>query len=202
MKIIGLTGPSGAGKGEVATVLSSMGLPVLDADEIYHALLIPPSRCLDELVTRFGEEILLHDGTLNRKVLGEIVFSDPIALSDLNSISHNYVMIDVRHQLDALAKTGIEAAVFDAPQLFEAGAERLCDAVISVLADEELRTLRIMARDGIDHAAAQRRIRAQHSDEFFRAHSTYVIENNGTVEDLLPKVRRILSDLGVTSACE
>ncbi len=202
MKIIGLTGPSGAGKGEVATVLSSMGLPVLDADEIYHALLIPPSRCLDELVTRFGEEILLHDGTLNRKALGEIVFADPIALSDLNSISHNYVMIDVRRQLDVLAKSDIPAAVFDAPQLFEAGAERLCDAVISVLADEKLRMARIMARDGIDEAAAMRRMQAQHSDEFFRAHSDYVIENNGTVEVLLPEVRRILSNLGVVSACE
>ncbi len=202
MKVIGLTGPSGAGKGEVATLFATMGFPVLDADEIYHALLVPPSRCLEELVVRFGEGILFHDGTLNRKALGEIVFSDSVALSELNSISHNYVMIDVRRQLDALARSGICATVFDAPQLFEAGADRLCDAVVSVLASRELRIKRIMARDGIGEEAARKRMDAQHSDEFFRTHSTYVIENNGLIEELAPQVRQILSDMGVDAPCD
>lgn len=197
MLILGLTGPSGAGKGVVSELLASHGLSVINADEIYHCLLLPPSPCLDEIVGRFGQEVLSPDGTLDREALGKVVFSDPAALADLNSISHRYVMETIFFEIERLRRKDCPAVVLDAPQLFEAGADRLCTVVISVLADKELRLERIVARDGIDRERAMRRIAAQRSDEFFRVHSDYVIENNGDVENLSPRVRSILEETGV-----
>lgn len=197
MLVIGLTGPSGAGKGEVARLFEAYGLPVINADKVYHELLLPPSSCLDELTQCFGREILASDGSLDRRVLSGIVFSDPASLQRLNSITHRYVMEKVQALLTQFRSRGVRAAVFDAPQLFEAGAHRICNTVVSVLADRSLRIERIMARDGIDAESALRRIDSQKSDDYFRKHSEYVIENNTSVESLLPAVRRILTETGV-----
>ncbi len=197
MLLIGLTGPSGSGKSRVAEIFSRFGLPILNADEIYHRLLVPPSPCLEELVRRFGAGILTAEGTLDRRALANIVFSDPASLADLNKIAHRYVMEEITRQTELLRRDGTRAAILDAPQLFEAGANRLCGVIVSVLADKNLRLERILQRDGIDRDAAIRRIAAQKSDEFFRTHSDYVIENNHTPEHLIPEVRRILTETGV-----
>lgn len=199
MLVIGLTGPSGAGKGSVADIFSAYGIPVINADEVYHQLLLPPSLCLDELTDRFGVGILSENGTLDRRALGAIVFSDPIALEALNTITHHHVMREIRRRLEQLRRDHTRAAVIDAPQLFEAGAERDCNVIVSVIADKMLRLDRIMRRDGIDEKAAMQRIEAQKSDAFFRAHSDYVIENDTVPEALLPEVRRILCEMGVLS---
>ena len=199
MLVIGLTGPSGAGKSTVSRLFASFGLPVLDADEIYHALLIPPSECLNDLTAQFGRQILRGDGTLDRPALGRLVFDHPEALERLNSVSHRHVLREVRRRLRTLRDEGVTAAVLDAPQLFESGADRDCSVIVSVLADAELRVHRILLRDGISREDAMRRIRAQRPDSFFRAHSDYVIENNGNAESLLPQVRRILRETGVAS---
>ena len=197
MLVIGLTGPTGAGKGEVASIFAQYGIPVINADRVYHALITPPSSCLQELVEVFGKKILLSDGTLDRRALGGIVFNDPAARERLNAITHRYVMEEVETQMEHFRREGVPVAVFDAPQLFEAGAHRACGAVVSVLADRRLRLERIVARDGISPEAAMRRILAQKSDEFFKANSDYIIENNGPVELLVPRVHRILKELGV-----
>lgn len=192
MFVIGLTGPSGAGKSEVADLLHRHGIAVIDADAVYHALLLPPSPCLDELCARFGSEILNADGTLNRPYLGSIAFNAPAALADLNAIAHRYVMQDIRASLSSYKRLGARAVVIDAPQLFEAGADALCDTVISVLAPRETRIGRIMARDGIDRESAARRVDAQKSDAFFREHSDHVIENDGARDTLTSAVRALL----------
>ncbi len=197
MLVIGLTGPSGAGKGEVSTLFASYGLPIINADHIYHELLSPPSSCLKELTEEFGSEILTPSGELDRSHLSSLVFSDPMALARLNSIAHRYVMEEIRRQLRHLRKRGISAAVLDAPQLFEAGADRDCATVVSVLAKKEIRLERIMARDGISAQNALQRINAQKSDEYFRAHSDYVIENNDSLDHLRPIVEKILLEVGV-----
>ncbi len=199
MLVIGLTGPTGAGKGAVAAIFARYGIPVMDADRVYHELIAPPSSCLQELVETFGKGILLPNGSLNRRALGGIVFNDPVARERLNAITHRYVMEEVRTRMERLRREGIPVAVLDAPQLFEAGAHRACGAVISVLADRRLRLERIVARDNIEPDAAMRRILAQKSDEFFKTHSDYIIENNGTIEALAPQVNRILAELGVIS---
>lgn len=199
MLVIGLTGPTGAGKGEVASIFARYGIPVINADRVYHELITPPSSCLQELVEAFGKQILLSDGRLDRRALGGIVFNDPAAREQLNAITHRYVMEEVKGQMERLRREDVPVAVFDAPQLFEAGAHKACGAVVSVLAERGLRLERIMARDGITAEAAMRRILAQKSDKFFKTHSDYIVENNGTLESLTPQVHRILKELGVIS---
>lgn len=199
MLVIGLTGPTGAGKGAVATIFMRYGIPVINADRVYHDLITPPSSCLQELTETFGKKILLPDGSLDRRTLGGIVFNDPLAREQLNSITHRYVMEEVKTQVERLRRDGVPVVVFDAPQLFEANAHRACGAVVSVLADRRLRLERIVARDGISPEAAMRRINAQKRDEFFKANSDYIIENNGSFEALTPQVHRILKELGVFS---
>jgi dephospho-CoA kinase len=196
MLVIGLTGPTGAGKGAVASIFAQYGIPVINADRVYHELITPPSSCLQELVEAFGKQILLADGSLDRRALGGIVFNDPAARERLNSITHRYVMEEVKGQMERLRREGVPVAVFDAPQLFEAGAHKACGAVVSVLAERGLRLERIIARDNLSAEAAMRRILAQKSDEFFKTHSDYIIENNGTLETLSPQVHRILLALG------
>ena len=199
MLVIGLTGPTGAGKGAVASIFAQYGIPVINADRVYHELITPPSSCLQELVEAFGKQILLANGSLDRRALGGIVFNDPAARERLNSITHRYVMEEVKGQMERLRREGVPVAVFDAPQLFEAGAHKACGAVVSVLAERGLRLERIIARDNLSAEAAMRRILAQKSDEFFKTHSDYIIENNGTLETLSPQVHRILLALGVIS---
>ena len=199
MLVIGLTGPTGAGKGAVASIFARYGIPVINADRVYHELIAPPSSCLQELAEVFGKQILLADGSLDRRALGGIVFSDPAAREKLKSITHRYVMEEVQGQMERFRREGVRVAVFDAPQLFEAGAHRACGAVVSVLADRGLRLERIIARDGLTAEAAMRRILAQKSDEFFKTHSDYIVENNGSLESLAPQVHRILLALGVIS---
>lgn len=199
MLVIGLTGPSGAGKSTVGQIFTSFGLPVLNADAIYHTLLTPPSECLSDLTECFGRDILCPDGTLNRPALAAIVFNDPEELDKLNHITHGYVLRDFRRQAKRLREEGVPAAVFDAPQLFESGADRECNIVVSVLANEETRLHRIMDRDGISPERARERIQAQKSDRFFRTHSDYVIENDLGTDNLIPQVRQILRETGVLS---
>ena len=199
MLLIGLTGPSGAGKSTVGQLFASYGLPVLNADDIYHTLLTPPSECLSDISECFGQEVLNPDGTLNRRALASIVFNDPNELEKLNHITHSHVLRDFRKHLKKIRDDGIPAAVFDAPQLFESGANRECNIVVSVLAEDETRIHRIMARDEISYQAATERIRAQKSDHFFRTHSDYIIENNLNTDELIPQVQRILKETGVLS---
>ena len=197
MLVIGLTGPTGAGKSVVGAIFAAHGIPIIDADAVYHQLLIPPSACLNELVYTFGHQILTPGGTLDRRALGNIVFSDEAQLHQLNIITHRYVMTSIKAKLEQLRRDGVRAAVLDAPQLFEAEADKLCNVIVSVLADKEVRIERIMSRDGIDRESAMRRIAAQKSDDFFRTHSNYVIENNGNLAGIIPAVRKILAETGV-----
>ena len=198
MYVIGLTGPSGAGKGLVSAFWGKKGLSVIDADEVYHRLLVPPSPCVDAIAEHFGSGVLREDGSLDRKALGSIVFSDPAELEALNTVAHRFVMEKIKEELSALEKSGVSAAVLDAPQLFEAGADLLCDKIVAVLAPRELRMERIMARDGIDKASAARRIDAQRSEGYFREHADVILENNSDTEALLKNAEELLSRLGVT----
>ncbi len=202
MLTIGLTGPSGAGKGFVASLFARYGIPSIDTDAVYHELLIPPSPCLDELVERFGADILCPDGcTLSRSALAAIVFAPGHEddLRDLNAISHRHVLREVRVLLEGHCLAGKSAILVDAPQLFESGFDRECDKILSVLAPRELRLARIMERDGLTIERAEARMDAQKSDEFFRAHSDAVLINDGIVEALEAEVLHLLFAWGIRS---
>ena len=195
MLTIGLTGPSGAGKGTVASLFARYGVPSIDTDAVYHDLLVPPSACLNELTARFGEAILSDQGTLDRKALAAVVFAPGHEqhLADLNRIAHRHVLCEVRRLLAIYKAEGKSAVLVDAPQLFESGFDTECDFVLAVIASREARMSRIMARDGLDKARATARLDAAKPDGFFREYANAVICNQGAVEDMDAEVRKLLS---------
>ena len=179
--IIGITGGSGCGKTTALNVVRDMGGLVLDCDAIYHQLLKTDVQMLSAIEDRFPGTV--ENGTLNRKKLGAIVFADEKALLDLNAITHGAVKIAVLRQLES--KPGL--AAIDAIGLFEGGLAELCHVTVAIVAPEEDRIKRLMARDGISEEYARSRIAAQHSEVWFREHCDHVLENNGEIDAFATK---------------
>ena len=172
--IIGITGGTGCGKTTALNAVRQLGGVVLDCDQIYHQLLQTDRALLSAIDARFPG--CVHDGVLDRKALGRIVFSDKAALADLNAITHRAVKDAV---LLELAKKPPLAAI-DAIGLFEGGLAELCDATVVVTAPEEVRISRLMQRDGISADYAKMRIQAQRPQSEFVALCDYSLENAGT----------------------
>ena len=193
MKIVGLCGGSGSGKGEVARILREAGYLHLDTDAIYHELIGGDSACLRELADEFGREIIAESGALDRKKLAAIVFADGAEEKRhrLNEIAHRYVLDEVRQRI-ATAEGNYAAAIVDAPLLFESGFNAECDAIISVIAPRDARIARIVERDGLTSEQAARRIDAQLDEEFLRSHSNFTIENKHDLSALALKVEKII----------
>lgn len=195
MKIIGITGPSGAGKSLLSLYLEKRGIPTIDADRVYHSLLIPPSDCLEALRAAFGEDIFLSDGSLDRETLGKIVFGDNAKLALLNSTVLSFVLDKMRLMIADLSAKEYEAVAIDAPTLIESGFDRECDVVISVLASSEARLARITERDSITKEKALLRIRAQKDDDFYISHSHSILYNNSSAADFEESAARLIDDL-------
>lgn len=175
--IVGLTGPTGAGKSAVAAFWKQQGCCVIDADVLSRRAVEPDSPCLREIVKRFSDSVLNPDGSLNRKALAAIAFSSPEATKALNAIVHPAVCRMIEEELLVAQNRGFAVAVIDAPLLFEAQVDRLCDETVAVLAPVTLRRQRICERDGLTMDQADRRIEAQPSDEFYRHRATHILEN-------------------------
>ena len=190
--IIGLTGESGAGKSTVARLLEMNGFYIIDCDAI--------SRTLDTdkdyvaaIERAFGAPAVHFYGgvkRVNRKALGALVFGkDPLpgGVAKLNAISHP-IIIERVHESIALAKAAGKIAVIDAPLLFEAGLDRVCDVTLGVTAPENERINRLCLRDGIDADMAKKRFANQKSEDFLKKNCTYIISNSGGSEALASKV--------------
>lgn len=198
MIVLGLTGPSGAGKGALARAFAEHDVPSLDTDAIYHELLIPPSPCLEALVEAFGSGILTENGELNRRALAALVFAkdaSPALQQTLNRITHRFILEETRTRLRQYAEEGKFAVLVDAPLLYESGFDGECHRVIAVIAPRDLRLARIMARDGIDADAAAARFRAQKEDDFYTARADFVVCNDGDTEALRCAAQHILTKL-------
>jgi len=131
--------------------------------------------------------------TLNRKKLGEIVFSDSEALLELNAITHAAVKAEVLRLLPSAPAL----AAIDAIGLFEGGLAELCDVTVAVTAPEEMRIRRLMERDGIDESYARARIEAQHTDSWFRERCDHVLSNDGSFDAFATKCVAFLESLGI-----
>ncbi len=197
MKIIGLTGQSGAGKGIVAKILAENGIPHIDCDAIYHSMLTRDGECTKKLKKRFGAEILSEDGSVDRKKLADTVFGGEDKeknLADLNAITHSVVLKKCRELLASYKAQGKIAAAVDAPALFESGFHKECDIIISVIAPREMRLHRVMMRDGISSKRALARFSAQKSEEFFIENSDFIIENTAGEEELKNAVLKFIRE--------
>ena len=187
MKIIGLTGGSGSGKGAVSKILADLNIPSVDTDLIYRELTANAGPCLSALSQAFGNEIIATDGSLHRKRLSELVFSGEGAeyrLKKLNEISHSFILAETERRLSILEDAGYDLAVVDAPVLFESGFDKRCDVIVAVVADRNIRIERIISRDGLTVDMSEKRIDAQLSDEELRSLCDYIIVNNTDLDAL------------------
>ncbi len=190
MKIFGITGGSGSGKTSFSAILSELGVQIIDTDSIAHKIVEPKSRCLKELTEYFGDEILNADGALNRKRLAAIAFSDNEKRAALNNITHKY--IKAQTEID-IKNSKSELVAIDGAVIIGSNIEPLCEFIVSVIADREVRLTRIKERDCLTDEEALRRLSAQPDDEFYKKKSKYVIYNNGDC-DALERQARMLYD--------
>ncbi len=187
-KVFGLTGGSGAGKSQAAVYMEKCGFGMIDADLIAREVTRSGTQCLDELAEHFGEGILLDNGELNRKKLGDIVFHDEAKLKTLNKITHHYIKHSIKRRLaDMDAEfVGINGAVIIGGEV-----EQICKFIVVVDADYDIRLKRIIARDNLSEEKCRARLNSQPDSAFYREHADYVIENNTGCEELEKRVQEI-----------
>ena len=190
MYVIGLTGGIGSGKSTVAKVLEEEGAAVLSADLLGHEVYLPGKPAYDEIIEAFGREVVAEDGTIDRKKLGPIVFSDPANLAKLNAITHPRLKDMMRKRLAEISRQGVEYAVLEAALLFDAGWDDLADEVWVTVAAAQVAAERTSARSGIPVEQVLERIqKAQmESDERVRR-SDKVIDTGGTMEQTIERAR-------------
>ena len=192
--ILGITGGTGCGKTTLLSCIAEQGGLILDCDAIYHELLRTDPALLCAIEARFPGSV--ENGVLQRKKLGNQVFSDEKALEDLNAITHGAVKAEVLRRLEGKPKL----AAIDAIALFEGGLAELCDVTVAVTAPEEARIQRLVVRDGIDRDYARRRIDAQKSAGWFREKCDYCLENNGSPENFQKTCLAFLQQIGIMEA--
>lgn len=186
--IIGITGGIGSGKTTVAHLFSSLGIPVIDADELARQVVVPGQPAYEEILRLFGPGVLLKSGELDRGQLRERAFSDPATRVHLEEIVHPRVYAQMKQQLDYLDTA---YAIVVVPLLIETGARDLVDRVLVVDCPEELQIARTIRRDGTDIAVIESILAAQLDRGSRLSAADDVIENNASEEALEEAVFRL-----------
>ncbi|MDQ3656153.1 MAG: dephospho-CoA kinase [Chloroflexota bacterium] len=176
--VVGVTGNIACGKSTVVAMLAELGAVAIDADTVYHELIVPEAPLWRALVSRYGDTIVGEDGAISRHQLGSIVFSDPNVLAELDRLTHPAVVAEIRRRLDGIG-TGVVA--IDAVKLLESGIDAYCDLVWLVVCDPDQQIQRLMARNGLSQADAERRIRAQPAIAPKLHRADVVIDTSGTL---------------------
>ena len=188
--IIGLTGPTGAGKSSLTTVAEKLGFKVVDCDKLARTAVEKGTKGLKAVVMAFGEDVLDSDGALNRKALAKKAFSSPEKTELLNETLLPHIKELVMSEIESNSKL-----LLDAPTLFESGLNKICLKNIAVLADKEIRIERIINRDGIDKDSALLRINAGKTDYFYKENADFVIFNNGNTNDYIREFENIIKNI-------
>jgi len=190
MYVIGLTGGIGSGKSTVAKVLEDEGASVLSADLLGHEVYLPGKPAYDEIIQTFGRDVVAEDGTIDRKKLGPIVFSDPANLARLNAITHPRMKEMMRERLAVIARQGAQYAILEAALLFDAGWDDLTDEVWVTVAPAKVAAERTAARSGIPVEQVLERIqKAQMESDERVSRSDIVIDAGGTMEQTVARAR-------------
>ena len=156
--VIGLTGNIASGKSVVLQCLANLGVLTIDADLVAQETYLPGNPAYEPILSRFGSDLALSDGQINRSKLGRIVFRDPSALGELEAIIHPLVTLKI---LEIIGKTQRRVVAIEAIKLFESGLDKHCDTVWAIAANDALRLERLMEDRGLDEAAALQRIKSQ-----------------------------------------
>lgn len=181
--ILGLTGSIATGKSTVAKLFLSAGIPVVDADLGARTVVLPGAPGLADIIEHFGEAFLLPDGTLDRKRLGDLIFSDRRKRKELDALLKERIQHWIQTEKERYIKEGHDLIVLDIPLLFEGGYQDSCDAVMVVYVPEELQLQRLMSRNHLDADEATRRMQSQLSIEKKKELADFVIDNSGTIEE-------------------
>ena len=187
--VVGLTGPTGAGKSSVIQVAEGLGFKAIDCDKFARIAVEKGSAGLEDIVNVFGKEVLNDDGTLNRAALATVAFATSEKTELLNKTLLPHIVKLINAEINA------PLVLLDAPTLFESGADSLCDEVVVILSDEKTRKKRIMERDGIDEAAASLRIKAGKDDNFYIEKTNNIVYNDCELSVLNLKIQKILTKL-------
>ena len=186
--ILGLTGSIATGKSTVAKLFLSAGIPVVDADLGARAVVLPGAPGLADIIEHFGEAYLLSDGTLDRKRLGALIFSDREKRKELDVLLKERINDWIQAEKERYISEGHKLIVLDIPLLYEGGYEDSCDAVMVVYVPEELQVQRLMSRNHLDADEAARRMQSQLSIEKKKELADFVIDTSGTIEETKKQV--------------
>lgn len=186
--ILGLTGSIATGKSTVAKLFLSAGIPVVDADLGARTVVLPGAPGLADIIEHFGEAYLLSDGTLDRKRLGALIFSDREKRKELDVLLKERINDWIQAEKERYISEGHKLIVLDIPLLYEGGYEDSCDAVMVVYVPEELQVQRLMSRNHLDADEAARRMQSQLSIEKKKELADFVIDNSGTIEETKKQV--------------
>ena len=192
--VVGLTGGIASGKSTVARAFAGLGVPVIDADQLAREVVAPGSEALREIVETFGSDVLLGDGSLDRKALAARVFPDEGLRRRLNAITHPRIG---RLSAERIASADPSApyVLYEAPLLVENGLHRTMRALVVVALDPELQVVRARQRDQMSELEATARIAAQAPLEQKLAVADYVIDNRGELSGLQERVAEVHRDL-------
>ena len=187
MKIIGVTGSSGAGKTELCKFIQkSNDAEIIDADQVAKKLSKKGTMYLNSIIDSFGEDIIYKNGALNRKKLANIIYEDDSKREQLNSCTFDYIVQDIKNSTNHK-----DIILIDAPLLFESGLDSICDFVIVLISEREEQIKRICKRDGISEEDAIKRLNAQSTNEFFLENGDIIVYNNKTLKDLENEVKKL-----------
>ncbi|MCD1258953.1 dephospho-CoA kinase [Paenibacillus athensensis] len=181
---IGLTGGIACGKSTVSAMLAGRGAALVDADRIAREVVEPGSPVLNRVASRFGQAVLLQDGSLDRKALGRIVFGDEAARKELEALLHPPIRALMRERMEAFEREQPHRlVVVDVPLLFESGLASMFEEVLLVYVPREVQLERLIRRDGLEPAEALKRLEAQLPIDAKRELADNIIDNSGTVEE-------------------
>lgn len=193
--VAALTGRSGSGKSYASEYLRAKGIPSIDGDDVAREVVRPGEKCLRELVREFGEEILHEDGTLNRRLLGDLCFSDSRKKERLDAITHPYIIERTTVYFDRLKEAGHRYCLVEAAAVVESGLYIVCDKLIMITSDRAAQVGRIIARDGLTVEQANTRLDAQIDEDELRALCDIVIDNSGSLEEFNQKLDALAEKL-------
>jgi len=195
MKVVAITGGIGSGKSTVAEMFRNLGFPVLDADRVAHGVYKRGTIAYKKIIESFGKKILLGDGIINRKILGDLVFENEELRRLLEEITHPFIVKKMREFIRECREQRASICIIEAALIFEKGKGQLFDCIITVSVDEKTQCTRLIQRDEIPESEVQSKIRSQEPLEVKRQKADRVIDNSGTLDYTKKQVEKIASDL-------
>ena len=193
--VIGLTGGIASGKSTVSAKLKELGAAVIDADLLARDVVRKGEIAYNKIVQCFGADILLPGGDIDRKKLGDIVFSDKEKLELLNSITHPEIINRMKERIQELKAEGAKVIVVDAAILIEMGLHKYVDSVWVLSVDRETQLKRLVERDKFNYREAENRINSQFTNEVRKKYADVVIDNSKPIEEVEKRLEELWNNI-------